>query len=158
MLATVEVAKILQTGLCPHKLPPAPYLLVVDDERLLADTLAVIFRANGYAVTVAYDAASAIEIAELAPPQLLITDFGLPDMNGVELALRVQELTAECNVILVTGMPDTAAPFLDVTAAHLSGSHFPLFTKPVDPGELVKAVSELLPWAGQRKLPRSAPE
>ncbi len=77
-IATVAVTQILQARLASHTLAPAPYVLVVEDEHVIADTLAVILRGAGYGVAVAYDAESAIEIAELAPPQLLVSDFALP--------------------------------------------------------------------------------
>ncbi len=78
----------------------------LDDEYAIANNFALILRNVGYAVTIAYDAESAVQIAELAPPELLITDFGLPGMNGVELALRIQKFIPECKIFFVTGRPE----------------------------------------------------
>src|SRR5581483_436084 len=107
--ATVAVSEILQMGLCPDTTRPAPYLLVVDDEPLIADTLGLIFRNQGYAVATSYDAESAIEIAELAPPQVVITDFVLPGMNGVELAFFLRDLIPDCRIVLISGNPEEAS-------------------------------------------------
>ncbi len=144
-IATVAVAEILQTGLLPHAFPPAPYVLVVEDEHVIPDTLAVILRGHGYAVTVAYDADSALETAELAAPQLVVSDFALPGSNGVELALGLRELVPDCRVILITGVPEQATRFLVRRPMDL-----PVFAKPIQPPELLKAISDLLPCTGQR--------
>ncbi len=138
--ATVALAEVFQRGLLPHNTAPAPYIFLVDDEHPLADTLALILRNDGYAVTVAYDAESAIEIAQLAPPQLLVTDIGLPGMNGIEFAFRVQELIPDCKAILITGLPELAAGLLVTRPRHC----LPLLAKPIQPAELLKEVSELL--------------
>ncbi len=144
--ATVALTELFQNGLLPHTTAPAPYVLVVDDEHSLADILALIFRDEGYGVTVAYDAESAIEIAKLAPPQLLVTDVRLPRMNGVELAFRIQELIPDCSVILVTGSPEVAAGLL----ATRPWRYLRLFEKPVQPAGILKAASELLVSTGER--------
>ncbi len=134
-------------GVCPDMTPPAPYLLVVDDERLIADTLGLIFRHHGYAVAVAYDAESAIEIAELAPPDVVIADFALPGMNGVELAFRLQALIPNCGILLVSGHPDQAYRF----ASTMPGREFRCFAKPVNPNELLEEIAKLL--AGKKHWP-----
>ena len=62
-------------------------VMVVDDEPLVADTLAMILTHAGYQAVRAYDARTALEIASVRPPDLLISDVAMPEMNGVELAL-----------------------------------------------------------------------
>ncbi len=141
---TVALTQILQSGLLPDATPPAPYLLLVDDARALADTLAGILRHEGYAVTVAYDAESALGIAQLAPPQLLVTDVCLPRMNGVELAFHVQALIPDCKVVLVTASPDLAAGLL----ATKPRRPWRLFEKPIRLSGFLVAVSELLVSTG----------
>ncbi len=144
--ATVAMTEVSQAGLVPGKHPPERHLLVVDDEPHVANTLAAILRAAGYGVTVAYDAESAIGIAALAPPHLLVTDFNLPGRNGVELALAVQVLVPDCRVVMVTGVPDAAAAFLATSATDL-----PVFAKPVELPSFLAFVSELLQCGAQPK-------
>ncbi len=141
--AIVALAEVEQKGLVPDVLPPQPYVLVVDDEPAVADTLAAILRARRYAVTVAYDAESAIAIAAIAPPELLVSDFALPGKNGVELGLCLEVLVPDCKVIIITGVPHVATAFLTTSAAH-----FPVFAKPIQPAALLKSISELLPLPG----------
>ncbi|HMD19707.1 MAG TPA: response regulator, partial [Alloacidobacterium sp.] len=63
-----------------------PVILVVDDEAVIADTLAAILRKQNYSVLVAYDAESAFDLVSVIPPELLISDVVMPGMSGVELA------------------------------------------------------------------------
>ena len=143
---TVAVSEMVGAAFHTKPATPAPYLLVVDDERVLADSLALIFRQEGYAVTVAYDAESAFEIAKLAPPQVLVTDVALPGMNGVDLAFLLQESISDCNIILVTGSPEEATRL----AATRPGHGFQMFAKPVQPTELLKCISDLLACNAQQ--------
>ena len=61
--------------------------MAADDESRIADTLATILRNFGYEASVAYDAPSAISQCEPFNPELVITDFVMPGMNGVEMAI-----------------------------------------------------------------------
>ncbi len=139
--ATVPLSKVLEKGIRPHINFSAPYLLVVDDEYAIANNFAIILRNVGYEVTVAYDAESAVQIAELAPPELVITDFSLPGMDGVEFALRLKKLIPVCKLFFITGMPEEAA---GAVGARSPAHHFRILAKPVHPAELLQCVSELL--------------
>lgn len=61
-------------------------VLIVDDERLIADTLATIFRQAGYLGSAAYSAEAVLDSASTWSPNLAILDVVLPGMNGIELA------------------------------------------------------------------------
>ena len=67
-----------------------PIVLVVDDESVIADTLAEILSRSGYRAMAVYDGDSALETALLTPPEMLITDVVLPGMTGIELAITVR--------------------------------------------------------------------
>lgn len=60
-------------------------VLIVDDDRQLLRALAINLRARHYDVETAADGTSALEAASRRPPDLVILDLGLPDMNGVEV-------------------------------------------------------------------------
>ena len=62
-------------------------VLIVDDERTIADTLVLIFSANGYETRASYSAEQALEIIADWLPDLAILDVVLPKMNGVDLAI-----------------------------------------------------------------------
>ncbi len=67
-------------------------ILVVDDNRDAADSLAEILRMMGCAVRTAYDGASAAQVAPDYRPQVVLADLGMPTMNGYELASRLRSL------------------------------------------------------------------
>jgi DNA-binding response OmpR family regulator len=132
--------------------PPAdksayrPVVLVVDDESVIADTVAEILSRSGYAAMATYDANDALETALISPPEMLITDVILPGMNGVELALKIRRIFPDCKILLFSGQ----AISVDLLAtAKSSGHNFNLLSKPVHPKELLARVSESLGQANR---------
>ncbi len=124
-----------------------PRVFVLDDERLLADTLANILLLNGYDAVPLYTAGAALELAEKTHPDLLITDIMLsPDsINGMDLALYFQREYPDCEILLISGH----AASIDMHArARRRGHDFPLLHKPVRPEEVLALVEERL---GERR-------
>lgn len=116
-----------------------PVVLVVDDESVIADTLAEILSRSGYKGIPVYDGDSALETALLTPPEMLITDVVLPGMTGIELAITVRRIFPDCKIILFSGQASTA----DLLAsARADGHHFTLLTKPLHPQDLLQRVSD----------------
>jgi len=115
-----------------------PVVLIVDDERIIADTLSMILSRSGFAVLTAYDGQSALELARIVPPELLLTDvMMLPGMNGVELAMAISETVPDCKILLFSGQAAT----VDLLAhARDTGHNFTLLTKPVHPTALLAHV------------------
>jgi len=86
----------------PSARPPAPdpvprrvrgtprRVLIADDVRDNADTLAMVLRALGHDVTVVYDGAEALAAAERLRPEVVILDIGMPGMNGYEVCRRIR--------------------------------------------------------------------
>ena len=67
-----------------------PKILVVDDEHVIADTLAIILNRAGYDAKSAYDGRQAVEKAHSWCPDVLICDVIMPDMNGIEAAICIR--------------------------------------------------------------------
>src|SRR5580658_3850947 len=126
--------------------PYRPTVLVVDDESVIAETVAAILSRSGYAAATAYDAQEALEIALLSPPELLITDVSLPGMSGIELAITIRRIFPDCKVLLFSGHVATTEL---LAGANRAGHSFTLLTKPVHP-------RELLAWASQSLRPMSS--
>ena len=87
-----------------------PLVLVVDDERVIADTLSMILSRSGFSTMTAYDGANALGLARNRRPDLLISDVMMPGMTGIELAITVTETIPGCKVLLFSGqavMPKT---------------------------------------------------
>jgi DNA-binding response OmpR family regulator len=118
-----------------------PIVLVVDDERVIADTLSVILGKNGFTPKTAYNGTSALEIATLVRPKLLISDVIMPGMSGIDLAIAIRHTVPDCQVILFSGQASTADL---LKSARLAGHDFVVLTKPVHPTEMLARVSERL--------------
>ncbi len=88
----------------------APRILLVEDELSSAEVLALLLADIGYEVTVAPDARQALLRLEEAAPDLLITDFMMPGMNGAMLvkALRDMPRYAALPVLMISGAPESA--------------------------------------------------
>ncbi len=118
-----------------------PDILVVDDEKRIADTLALILRSKQYAVVTAYDGQEAYETCRQAAPRLMITDVVMPQMNGVELAIKVRSEMPACLILLFSGQAATADILRE---ANERGFEFELLAKPVHPEHLLARVHELI--------------
>lgn len=118
-----------------------PRVLVVDDECVIADTLAKVLNLSGFSAIAAYDANDAMETALHSPPELLITDVVLPGMSGIELAITIKRIFPECEILLFSGQASTVDL---MAAAGREGHRFRLLNKPVPPRELVAMVAEHL--------------
>jgi CheY-like chemotaxis protein len=116
-------------------------VLVVDDERVIADTLSLILSKSGYNVLTAYDGKTALEIARSVPPALLITDVVMPGMTGIELAIMLVEVIPDCKVLLFSGQ---AATMDLLAAARDMGHEFTILTKPIHPTDMLRRVKERL--------------
>ena len=117
-----------------------PKILVVDDERLLADTTAAILRRSGFHARTAYDGFSALEITAHFHPDYLLTDIMMPGMNGVELAIAVTKMYPAAKILLFSGQAGIA----DILEQNRTqGYEFPLLAKPVHPTKLIEGLRNL---------------
>jgi DNA-binding NtrC family response regulator len=113
-------------------------VLVVDDEHVVADTLATIFRYSGYDARAVYSAEEGLELFQEWLPELAVIDVYLPGMNGIDLAMLLEVKYPDCKVSLFSGQPGTS----ELLAA--AGRTFEVLAKPVPPGEMLDVVSRLL--------------
>jgi CheY-like chemotaxis protein len=116
-------------------------VLVVDDEKRIADTLALILRSKHYIATTAYDGVQAYEFCREILPRLVITDVVMPHMNGVQLAIKLRTEMPQCSILLFSGQAATADM---LRTAHESGFDFELLAKPVHPDALLQKVQDLI--------------
>ena len=85
-------------------------ILIVDDYRNLADTIAALLAQRGYDAWVAYDGDEALTKAALDPPQAVLLDLGLPAIDGMEVARQLrQEYGDSVRIVACTGRPDAAS-------------------------------------------------
>jgi len=149
---TVPIQDLPESTIKSSEEPYRPVVLVVDDEYVIADSLADILKRSGYAAVSAYDGEAALETALTMPPELLISDVILPGMNGVELAITIRRIFPDCKVILSSGQP-TSARLL--ASADSAGHRFVFLHKPVHPTELLEHVSSCLNSRKQPAFERS---
>ncbi len=116
-----------------------PLVLVVDDEAVIADTLAAILIQGGFAAVAAYDGPGAMDTALLIPPQLLLADVVLPGMTGIELAVEVERLYPDCKILLFSGQTATREM---LSQANRNGHQFELLHKPIQPKALLARMAE----------------
>lgn len=133
-----------------------PLVLVVDDEPIITETLATILNGSGLAAITARDGLAALEIVSLIPPQLLITDYAMPGLNGIELACRVAEIVPDCEIILFSGHAST----LEITMQlQQLGHRFITLAKPVHPADLLEKAFEALGRRGVLvRIPKPQPK
>ncbi|HVZ59552.1 MAG TPA: response regulator [Terriglobales bacterium] len=111
-----------------------PKVLVIDDERVIADTLAIILTQNGFEASAVYNGRDAVQQAGSFQPDLVISDVIMPDMNGIEAAINIRKLLPACKVLLFSGQAATADL---LESAREQGHEFEILAKPVHPQDLL---------------------
>jgi CheY-like chemotaxis protein len=111
-----------------------PRVLVVDDEQVIADTLAKILDLNGYDASAVYTGTAAVESARALQPDLVISDVIMPDMNGIEAAISIRGFLPTCKILLFSGQAATADLLENARA---QGHEFEILAKPVHPSDLL---------------------
>jgi CheY-like chemotaxis protein len=114
--------------------PSKPRVLVVDDERVIADTLATILNQNGFEASAVYTGAEAVARARTSRPDLVISDVIMQDMNGIEAAIRIRQALPGCKILLFSGQAATADL---LEKARAQGHEFEILAKPVHPQDLL---------------------
>lgn len=109
-------------------------ILVVDDEIIIADSLATILNRSGFQAEAVYSGESAIEKAQTSVPDALICDVILRGMTGIEAAVRITNMLPDCRVILFSGQ---AATINLLERAKADGHKFEIISKPVHPQVLL---------------------
>jgi CheY-like chemotaxis protein len=122
----------------PSSLPSR--VLLVDDERVIADTLSIIFSNAGYETKVVYSAEDALALMPTWTPDVAILDVVLPKMTGVDLAIRLKAEYPGTKVLLFSGHGATG----DILErARDDGHAFECLGKPVHPSILLSLLGDL---------------
>jgi CheY-like chemotaxis protein len=122
----------------PEKVPIT--IFVVDNEKIIAETLALILNQSGFTTLAFTSAVEAIKALESQIPSLLISDVDMPGLNGIELAIRYKTLCPSCKLLLFSGHLATTEL---LEAARLQGHEFHILAKPVNPTDLIAAIRRL---------------
>jgi CheY-like chemotaxis protein len=111
---------------------------VVDDEWVIATTLAAILRSSGFQTTAFNDPLEALN-AEREAPNLVISDVAMPQLSGTEFAIRLKILYPACRVLLFSGQAESSDL---LESARKQGHNFYLMSKPVHPIDLLRRIRE----------------
>ncbi len=111
-----------------------PKVLVADDERVIADTLAIILNQSGFDARAVYSGEKALELAETLQPDMLISDVIMADLNGIDAAIRIRALLPRIKILLFSGQAATADL---LEKARTEGYEFDILAKPVHPQDLL---------------------
>ena len=111
-----------------------PKVLVADDEKVIADTLAIILNQNGFDASAVYTGTAAVERARSIRPDLIISDVIMPDMNGIDAAIKIRGFHPTCKILLFSGQAATADL---LETARQQGHEFEILAKPVHPQDLL---------------------
>lgn len=123
-------------------------VLVVEDDAETRQMLSVILGTEGFSVLEAATAAEALKLAQ-SGPDLVILDWILPDISGIEVCRRLRE-NSTVPILMLTGRSDTADKVLGL---NIGADDY--MAKPFEPGELIARVRALLRRAsGWRSVPK----
>jgi CheY-like chemotaxis protein len=111
-----------------------PIVFVVDDEERIATTLAAIRNNSGFKAWAFISPLQALEALNGVNPDLVLSDVVMPEMTGIELAIRFQTLCPSCKVVLFSGQVETYDLLSD---ARKHGYDFEILAKPVHPQDLL---------------------
>ena len=144
----LRLPAVLDSSHCPqpqaegpaHMSPPSLRILVVDDNRDAADSLAMLLRATGNDIRTAYDGLEAVQVASEFRPEVVLLDIGLPKIDGHEVAQRIRKEPwgRQMCLIAVTGWSDET----DRARSRASGFNHHL-VKPLDTGHLAQLLGSV---------------
>lgn len=131
----------------------SPRIYVVDDEWIIAQSLATILSKDGYNAHPFHNPCQAMVRAMGEPPDVLISDVMMPGMTGIELAIALRSAGQDCRILLFSGQSGAMDLLCD---ARRRGFDFELLDKPLHPLQLLLRLRNLKRH-DQRKADREPP-
>lgn len=114
------------------------HVLVVEDDPDCAECLALLLHVGGIAVEIAANGSAALASVQASPPDVVLMDIGLPDMDGYQLARGLRGVAAKSPLLIaLTGHLEDNDP----QRAKEQGFDYH-FTKPIDPDVLVALLDD----------------
>ncbi len=123
-------------------------ILVVDDDRKIADLISLYLKKEGYGVLVAYDGQEALDLARCKEPDLIVLDLLLPKLDGTEVC-RILRTESRVPIIMLTARSTDEDKLLGLD---LGADDY--VTKPFNPRELVARIRAVLRRMAPEEEPR----
>jgi CheY-like chemotaxis protein len=114
-----------------------PEVLVIDDDKLVADTLVMVLRVNGFEANAVYSGEAGLEFAKNRSFEILLIDVVMNPMNGIEAAIEIRKLLPNCKILLFSGNINADALLADALSR---GYEFEILAKPVHPTVHIEAL------------------
>ena len=120
-------------------------ILVIDDDDMVRDSLAVVLRGQGYDVYTASDGYRGMSVFASARPDMVVTDILMPDQEGIETIRRMRLEYPEIKIIAMSG----GGRIIDIDVLDLASKlgADAVLAKPFDPEHLLRRISDLTPPA-----------
>ncbi|MBV8513669.1 MAG: response regulator transcription factor, partial [Acidobacteria bacterium] len=125
----------------PSRESDRPRVLVVEDSQTIASVVKYFLELEGFDVLIAKDGALGLEAAMRESPQVIVTDYDMPEMDGASMvkALRSNEVTCNIAVLMLTGEVS-----IDKETQALEAGVDDYIQKPVEPKRLAARVKALI--------------
>jgi PAS domain S-box-containing protein len=136
-LEELDASPKVETAAAERKPPVKRRVLIADDNRAAAESLAMLLQMEGHDVQVTYDGQQALETFIAMQPEIALLDIGMPKTNGYDVARQMRESASgrEVTLVAVTGWGQDS----DRAKAAAAGFDYH-FTKPVDVDRLIELV------------------
>ncbi len=116
------------------------HLLIVDDEADVLMVLQELFSSRGYEISRAADGKEALDLLQDLKPDLILADYQMPGLNGIELFKAVQTICPEAIRILLTAHGDLSVAIAAINEADV----YKFITKPWNNNDLIMTVRRAL--------------
>lgn len=113
-------------------------ILLVEDEIAISISASMVLEDEGFAVLVAHDGAEGLELAQTEAPDLIISDYMMPRMDGLSMIMALRRISAEPPIILSTSISCDKLP------ADYAGGHNAFLQKPYRDDDLLQAVRQFV--------------
>ena len=110
-----------------------PKIMVIDDQPVIADTLAEILSQNGYDAVALYSAEEALKSVKRSQPAIVLSDIRMHRVNGIEAAVHIRNLHPACRIILFS-----ASGVSEWEQATMNERGFEFLPRPLHPAEVLK--------------------
>ena len=117
-------------------------ILIVDDDKLVADTLSLVFQANGFDAKARYSAADGLTCALQFDPELMVLDVTMPERTGLQLAEDLEQQFPSTPILMLTAYTSNVSKAYE--HASLRKKPVSVLSKPCRPEDLLREASFLM--------------